>query len=555
MEEKINSQYNVLFWLNPYMSIIEFEQNYRFGTTANLNMELNKAKYSAIVERLIQGDKIGFDSLKSYFDEMQLETLIAQRIIISDNIEANRYERQTGYLSFILSNYMNVQENLTQKKVIVFGLGGIGSHVVWQLAAMGVGSLTLIDYDEVELNNLNRQLLYTEDKVGKLKTEVAMEALKAFNSNINVNIINQKITSLQDVDNCIQDHDLVIKAIDSPEESLSWINQVCVTRRIPYLSGGFIDYIGTYGPAYIPGKTACFACHNSQHNFKKRDSKGGSFAPITGIVASAICLDAFKILARWEPVVSSGAIIIYDPELSRWQTQPVLKNDACSICSHVNVEVVNDNVTNLGTTNFNAHSTTHAVRSTVHQVSEQEKEGSSSMGNKSESNTNTTVVHSTIIVQKNRDLKWYILLSVVLSSFVVFMNWNVVKTQWQSLIIIAVGILINLTIPCLSSLKRDRAMAYCMITNFTFILILFSLNIGSLIWMPTEEQKMLFEQSPLLQITDFLGFFQISSMFIVVFCMLISLCLLVSGAYILIIYKCKQVLKYSLLKKKIYESV
>ena len=134
--------------------------------------------------------------------------------------------------------------SLTQKRVLIIGVGGVGQHVSTYLLTNGVTNLTIVDYDKVELSNLNRQILLTELDLGKLKVDVVKNALLSRNSDAHINSINLKVDE-SNIDELVKDYDLVIDAVDNWKSKLV-IAKACKDNKVPFLHIGVDGYKGQY---------------------------------------------------------------------------------------------------------------------------------------------------------------------------------------------------------------------------------------------------------------------------------------------------------------------
>ena len=133
---------------------------------------------------------------------------------------------------------------LKGKKVLIIGVGGVGQHVSTYLLTNGVTNLTIVDYDKVELSNLNRQILLTELDLGKLKVDVVKNALLSRNSDAHINSINLKVDE-SNIDELVKDYDLVIDAVDNWKSKLV-IAKACKDNKVPFLHIGVDGYKGQY---------------------------------------------------------------------------------------------------------------------------------------------------------------------------------------------------------------------------------------------------------------------------------------------------------------------
>ena len=169
------------------------------------------------------------------------------------NEDIQRYSRQIMLEEIGFAG----MEYLRNAKICVVGVGGIGNPVVTQLTAMGVGNLKLIDRDVVEISNLHRQHLYTEDDLGKVKVEAAVDRLRKINSATNIEAIPISITKYT-ADRLVKDADVVIDALDSVDARYA-LNDACIKHDIPFIYAGALGTVGSVC-TILPKRSACLRC-------------------------------------------------------------------------------------------------------------------------------------------------------------------------------------------------------------------------------------------------------------------------------------------------------
>ncbi|WP_112135493.1 HesA/MoeB/ThiF family protein [Glycomyces dulcitolivorans] len=151
------------------------------------------------------------------------------------------------------------RERLRHACVVVVGVGGAGGAAALALAAAGVGHLHCVDFDTVELSNLNRQILYTEADIGRPKAEAAVGRLRQRNPGIDVTGESIHIGQIEDFYPLLERRDLLVLGADRPLEVRRWANRATLKTRTPWVDGGYHGpHIMTGG--YVPGEGACWEC-------------------------------------------------------------------------------------------------------------------------------------------------------------------------------------------------------------------------------------------------------------------------------------------------------
>ena len=191
---------------------------------------------------------------------------------------------------------------LAQKRVLVIGAGGVGQHVATYLVTNGVSNLTIVDFDKVELSNLNRQILLTENDIGKSKVEVVKDALLARNKDSNIVSINLKVDR-NNVLNLISDYDLVIDAVDNWNSKLV-ISMGCKKNNIPLLHIGVDGYKGQ----------CCLFLNKSLEDIVTNEiissPKDGVLGPMVGLISSYASLIAMRYLLN--ELVETDTLFYFD---------------------------------------------------------------------------------------------------------------------------------------------------------------------------------------------------------------------------------------------------
>jgi molybdopterin/thiamine biosynthesis adenylyltransferase len=240
------------------------------------------------------------------------------------------------------------QDTLRNATVVLLGLGGGGSHLLPLLSAAGIGRIVAVDYDRVELSNLNRQLLYREADIGRYKTEAAADAVKQTNSLLELSTITKKIECADDARPIVRGADLVICAIDEPPFlAQRRVNRACITEGVPCLYG--LSQV-TSGRMFsvLPNQSGCVDClhlYYSMHDVNFVPQFRGfhesnfnpptiAFAPHIARLCGLIADEAVRLLTAYREPQSVAKQVEFDFEsgslttLTTWPRYP----DECPTC-------------------------------------------------------------------------------------------------------------------------------------------------------------------------------------------------------------------------------
>jgi adenylyltransferase/sulfurtransferase len=222
------------------------------------------------------------------------------------------------------------QRRIEQSRVLIAGLGALGSVAAMLLARAGVGFMRIVDQDAPELHNLQRQVLYDEIDVqsGLSKAEAAFVHLRAANSSIEIEPVNAAIGP-DNVEALVGGVDLVVDALDNTRTRYL-VNDAILARGIPYVFGGAVETVGNV-MTIIPGKTPCLRClwpHPEAVENHARASTVGVLSSGAATVASLEVTEALKILSGHEDQVLTGLLVL-DVWRGSFHVAPVQKNPHC----------------------------------------------------------------------------------------------------------------------------------------------------------------------------------------------------------------------------------
>ncbi len=225
------------------------------------------------------------------------------------------------------------QKKLLNGKVLIIGAGGLGAPAALYLAAAGVGTIGIVDADEVDLSNLQRQVIHTTNDIGKLKVESAAETMTAINPDVQVNTYHEFVTS-DNIMDLIKDYDFVIDGTDNfPAKFL--INDACVMANKPFSHAGIIRFKGQL-TTVVPGEGPCYRCI-----FKEPPPKdavptckeAGVIGAMGGVIGSLQAMEAIKYLTGTGELLT-GYLLTYDAlkmEFHKIKLPP--RGKGCAVCS------------------------------------------------------------------------------------------------------------------------------------------------------------------------------------------------------------------------------
>ncbi|WP_102127646.1 ThiF family adenylyltransferase [Deinococcus planocerae] len=316
---------------------------------AGFELPINFGWQRDIVDKLTKGEVIEFSFLSSeqlnFLDELDRLGLLRNRSEDYASIP-DRYKSNIAFFeafSNLESPASTFHETLKTKKVVLLGVGGIGSTVAMQLCGLGIGSITLVDKDDVELKNLSRQFLYREADVGLSKLEVASRELKNIDGTIIVNTVECYVEDVSTLRSIITGADLVISVIDSPDNILNIVNEACIFERIDFIAGGTRITSGVY-MSVQPGVTACFECSRRGLSFPKPSIDfpvaNRVIAPATGMLGSLIVWEALKYLLNISPPATAGRLTeVYFLTGEIKITDSWIIHDDCPICKEAQEQI------------------------------------------------------------------------------------------------------------------------------------------------------------------------------------------------------------------------
>ncbi|MCG6967311.1 MAG: molybdopterin-synthase adenylyltransferase MoeB [Chromatiaceae bacterium] len=222
------------------------------------------------------------------------------------------------------------QQRLHASKVLIVGLGGLGSPAAMYLAAAGVGTLELVDDDHVDLSNLQRQVLHTTTSIGLRKTDSAQATLKALNPDTRLILRDARLQG-EALRAAVEGADVVLDCSDNFATRFA-LNQACHDLRTALVSGAAIRWDGQISVfAGNPGGP-CYRClYDEQGEEELRCSENGVVAPLVGVIGAMQALETIKLLCRvGEPL--GGRLLMLDALRMHWRELRLRPDPGCPVC-------------------------------------------------------------------------------------------------------------------------------------------------------------------------------------------------------------------------------
>lgn len=240
--------------------------------------------------------------------------------------EMLRYNRQIILRGFDFDG----QEALKAARVLVVGLGGLGCAAAQYLAAAGVGSMTLLDFDTVALSNLQRQTLHSDATIGQPKVESAREALARINPHVALTCLNALLDDVQLAEQIAQ-HDLVLDCTDNVQIR-NQLNEGCFQHRTPLVSGAAIRMEGQISVFTYQQGEPCYRCLSRLFGDNALTCvEAGVMAPLVGVIGSLQAMEAIKLLAHYG-TPAAGKIVMYDAMTCQFREMKLMHNPECEVC-------------------------------------------------------------------------------------------------------------------------------------------------------------------------------------------------------------------------------
>jgi len=225
------------------------------------------------------------------------------------------------------------QEKLLNSHCLIIGAGGLGSPASIYLASSGIGKITICDFDDVDISNLQRQILHSDQSIGTNKALSASKFLNKVNSEIIITPIEKKL-NIDEMTDIAKDVDVIIDCSDNFETRYA-LNKIAFHLNKPLVSGAAIKFDGQISVFDFRNATSpCYEClfPDSKTETELRCADHGVFSPLVGMIGSTQAAEAIKIILNIGNSLMGRLLLLNSKDMT-WKTIKIVKDKSCKICS------------------------------------------------------------------------------------------------------------------------------------------------------------------------------------------------------------------------------
>ena len=225
------------------------------------------------------------------------------------------------------------QEKLLNSHCLIIGAGGLGSPASIYLASSGIGKITICDFDDVDISNLQRQILHSDQSIGTNKALSASKFLNKVNSEIIITPIEKKL-NVDEMTDIAKDVDVIIDCSDNFETRYA-LNKIAFHLNKPLVSGAAIKFDGQISVFDFRNATSpCYEClfPDSKTEAELRCADHGVFSPLVGMIGSIQAAEAIKIILNVGNSLMGRLLLLNSKDMT-WKTIKIVKDKSCKICS------------------------------------------------------------------------------------------------------------------------------------------------------------------------------------------------------------------------------
>ncbi|MDD5033885.1 MAG: molybdopterin-synthase adenylyltransferase MoeB [Methylococcaceae bacterium] len=230
------------------------------------------------------------------------------------------------------------QQKLLEARILIIGMGGLGSPAAMYLSSAGVGCLALNDFDRVELSNLQRQIAHDTENLGVGKAESAKQTLLRLNPECHIDLLDHKLEE-EELELEIAASDVILDCTDNFATRFA-VNRACVRTHTPLVSGAVIRFEGqitVFTPGF--GDSPCYNClYADQGELEESCVRNGVIAPLPGIIGSMQALEAIKLILEVGQTLR-GRLLLLDALSLEWREMKLSRNLNCPTCAWENADL------------------------------------------------------------------------------------------------------------------------------------------------------------------------------------------------------------------------
>jgi len=223
------------------------------------------------------------------------------------------------------------QIKMLEAKVLLIGAGGLGSPAAYYLSAAGIGNLGIVDFDTVDLSNLQRQIIHSTERIGMLKTESAKKTISALNPDVKVTLFNEKLTS-ENILHIFEGYDYILDGTDN-FATRYLINDACVMTGKTNIHGSIFRFEGQV-TVFKPGDGPCYRCLYPEPpppGLVPNCQEGGVLGVLAGVIGNLQVVETLKlILGQGKPLI--GTLLIYDALNTEFRKLNLKRDANCPVC-------------------------------------------------------------------------------------------------------------------------------------------------------------------------------------------------------------------------------
>ena len=247
--------------------------------------------------------------------------------MLSDQIE--RYSRQIKLPQVGETG----QQQLLDARVLIIGMGGLGSPVAMYLVAAGVGHLVISDYDRVDESNLQRQIVHTQASINELKAASARDTLLRLNPAVSIDALNYELDD-EELTKQVKQANVVVDCTDNFPSRFE-LNRVSLATGTPIVSGAAIRWEGQVS-TFIPknSDSPCYQClYREGDDEDSSCSQNGVMAPVVGIIGSVQAMETIKLITAIGTSLA-GRLLLLDATTMQWQEMKLPRDSQCPACGN-----------------------------------------------------------------------------------------------------------------------------------------------------------------------------------------------------------------------------